>query len=142
MAHQGGGHERPPRCCPSGLDEEGAMRETKAELLSKAWCKRGLRKLNLPWEAGLLMATEGRVCSIKKSEPLFQADKQDVKAELPWWLFGGGVYLSVDGQVYCFYFTKPRGASNVDWSNVVSMDTIPLEFRELAPSQTSRKIME
>jgi len=122
------------------------MTETKPELLSKAWCKSGIRQLNLPWDAGLLMATEGRVCFMTQSGPLFDADKQDVKAEWPWWLFGGGVYLTVDGQVYCFYFTKPRGARNIDWSAILSMDTMPLEFRALvlplAASQTGREIME
>ena len=122
------------------------MTETERELLSKAWCKSGIRKLNLPWDAGLLTATEGRVCFMTQSGPLFEADKQDVKAEWPWWLFGGGVYLTVDGQVYCFYFTKPRGARNVDWSAIVSTDAIPLVFRALviplAVSQTGREIME
>src|SRR5262245_40729570 len=125
--------------------EEAAMIETKPGLISKAWGKSGIQKLNLPWDAGLLMAAEGRVCFMTPSGPLFEADKQDVKVEWPWWLFGGGVYLTVDGKVYCFYFTQPRGARNVDWSVIVSMDTIPLEFRALvlplAASQTGREIM-
>ncbi len=83
------------------------MTETKPELISKAW---NMRMLNQAWDAGVLLATEGRVCFMTRSGPLFEADKQDVKATWPWYYFGGGVHLTVGGKGYRIYFTPPQGA--------------------------------
>jgi hypothetical protein len=83
------------------------MMETKPELISKAW---RMRMLNQAYDAGVLMATEGKVSFMTRSGPLFEADKQDVKAKWPWWYFGAGVHLIVGDKRYRIYFTPPQGA--------------------------------
>lgn len=111
------------------------MTETKPELISKAW---RMRMLNQAYDAGVLMATEGRVCFITRSGPLFEADKQDVKAKWPWWYFGGGVHLTVGGKGYRIYFTPPQGA-DFDWG--VFADILP-PLAALVVLQAGREIVE
>jgi hypothetical protein len=81
--------------------------DVKPELISKAW---RMRMLNQAYDAGVLMAGEGKVSFVMRSGPLFEADKQDVKAKWPWWYFGSGVHLTVGGKGHRIYFTAPPGA--------------------------------
>jgi hypothetical protein len=97
------------------------MVETKAELISKAW---NMRMLNQAWDAGLLVAIDGRVYFLTESGPLFEADKQDVIAKWPWYYFGGGVHLTVGGKGYRIYFTAPQGA---DFDTFGFLKTLPLD---------------
>jgi hypothetical protein len=79
----------------------------KPELMSKAW---RMRMLNQAYDAGVLVAVEGKVSFVMRSGTLFEADRRDVKAQFPWWYFGSGLHLTVGGKGYRIYFTPPPHA--------------------------------
>ena len=124
------------------------------DIIVPAW---RMKMLNQASDPGVPIGKKGRVYFITRSrEVLFQADKQDVKAKWPWWEFGGGVRLTVDGKVYRIYFNRPshditgtdwsaledelsyKGShyldddkTDIDWSGVAGLDIIPPEIRAL-----------
>lgn len=101
-----------------GVAEE--PEEVTPDLISKAW---RMKTLNQSWDAGVLVANQGRIMFVTRAGPLFDAPIDQVSARWPWWYFGAGVQLTVSGTKHRLYFTAPRGAE-FEWR----------AFAELVPS--------
>lgn len=73
------------------------------------WMAGGLR--NVP---GVLAAGEGRLAFVTDDGPVFVAPLHEVAdVRWPWWWFGGGCVLTVEGTQYKITFVRPNGAEPV-----------------------------
>jgi hypothetical protein len=93
----------------SGSPSEGAA------LVSKAWLRHGPKGMFGSVDPGLLIGRNGRVSFITtKKETLFDADLHDVRANWPWWEFGGGVHIRVAGQIYRLSLVRPPNEEDIE----------------------------
>jgi hypothetical protein len=66
-------------------------------------------------DPGLLIGRSGRVSFVTtKQETVFDADLHEVRANWPWWEFGGGVHITVAGQIYRLSLVRPPNAEDIE----------------------------
>ena len=94
------------------MGADGAQEGRK--LSSNAWLRHGPKGLFGPTDPGMLLAIGDRVSFVTKKGPVFEADRSEVKVVWPRSEFGGGVHLSVGGQIYRLALVRPRGAPEFD----------------------------
>jgi hypothetical protein len=86
-----------------------------AALVSKAWLRHGPKGMFGSVDPGLLIGRDGRVAfTTTKKETVFDADVHEVRANWPWWEFGGGVHITVAGQIYRLSLVRPPNAEDVE----------------------------
>lgn len=106
----------------------GEPKEQTPDLISKAW---RMKTLNQGWDAGVLVAGQGRIRFVARSGPLFDVPIDQVSARWPWWYFGAGVQLAVGGTKHRLYFTAPSGAE-FEWG----------AFAELLPPMAGLAVLQ
>jgi hypothetical protein len=100
----------------STSDEKGAV-----ELSSKAWLRHGPKGLFGPTDAGVLFAVGDQLGFLTRNGPVFQIDRAEVRVNWPWWEFGGGVHLTVEGKIYRLSLARPPRAADIDESALKSV---------------------
>jgi hypothetical protein len=91
------------------------------ELSSKAWLRHGPKGLFGPTDAGILFAEGDQLGFLTRRGPVFQVDRADVQVNWPWWEFGGGVHLTVEGKIYRLSLARPPRASDIDEPTLKSL---------------------
>jgi hypothetical protein len=95
--------------------------EGAAEFSSKAWLRHGPKGLFGPTDAGILFAAGDQSGFLTRRGPVFRVDRADVRVNWPWWEFGGGVHLTVEGKIYRLSLARPPRAGDIDESALKSL---------------------
>lgn len=108
-----------------GLPAEGAR------LVSKAWLRHGPKGMFGGVDPGLLIGRNGRVSFVTtKKETVFDADLHQVRANWPWWEFGGGVHITVAGQIYRLSLVRPPNEEDIELEGSGRLSTALAGFDE------------
>jgi hypothetical protein len=86
--------------------------EEPRRLSSNAWLRRG--KFFARYAPGMLAATGDRVSFVTKNGPVFEADRGEITVAWPRYQLGGGVNLTVGGEIYRLSLVRPKGAARFD----------------------------
>jgi hypothetical protein len=86
--------------------------EEPRRLSSNAWLQRGW--LFPAYAPGRLAAIGDRVSFVTKNGPVFEADRSEIAVAWPWYQLGGGVNLTVGGEIYRLSLIRPKGAARFD----------------------------
>ena len=89
--------------------------ESAIALVSPAWLRHGPGGMFGGVEPGLLIAREdGRISFVTRKERVFEAERQEIGVNWPWWEFGAGVHLKVADKIYRLSLARPPHAPNVN----------------------------
>ena len=100
------------------MQEPGAASTSGPEgafaLVSRAWLRHGPKGMFGSVEPGLMIAREGRISFVTQTEKVFEAERQEIGVNWPWWEFGAGMHLKMAGKTYRLSLARPPNAPGID----------------------------